>query len=323
MVELGWRSRKRRLEGGVELDVNTAKMTRQNDLRLDIWGLPQGILYDILLQDIDLGPQMNKHIFIDIRYSLYAPALRNSWKIGRESEESYKKDLFSAERMQRRQFFFEKVTLKSLISLNQNKPIDVSLKVNVLTSDLLPERNANFLRDVAKNNDFINIVYFSEGDVDIRAPLMQQVNDLGDSDIYASVRLDDDDGLSKDFAKQLSFYLHPKFSGTVVSFAKGYGGLLDEVGDFLSVAEYKWRFGSAGLTYISEKSKSVRTGSYSIYQCGDHTKTDNKFPTISDGRSASFLRAFHLENDSKDSFQKCVGKIISPDDLEAALTTFF
>ena len=84
---------------------------------------------------------MNKHIVITIRYSLYAPEMRKSWVIGRDSEEDYKRELFSSERMSKRQSFFEKITLKSLIELNKNKPENVTLKVFLLTSNLLPKQN--------------------------------------------------------------------------------------------------------------------------------------------------------------------------------------
>ncbi|MBS4086641.1 MULTISPECIES: glycosyltransferase [Pseudomonas] len=265
---------------------------------------------------------MNKHIVITIRYSLYAPEMRKSWVIGRDSEEDYKRELFSSERMSKRQSFFEKITLKSLIELNKNKPENVTLKVFLLTSNLLPKKNSDFLIEITKENKFLEVLALDQSNADVRSGLNEYVNSLDDQDIYASVRLDDDDALSPNFAKQMDHYLQPGFSGCVISFARGYGALLDESGNIKKLADYKWRFGSAGLAYISRKGKSVRTGRYSIYQCGNHIKTDDKIPTVSDGRSPAFIRAFHSENDSKDSFEKCVGKIFQPEEANNFLKEF-
>lgn len=262
---------------------------------------------------------MKKHVVISIRYSLYAPDMRKSWAIGRESEEKYKKELFSYERMSRRRAFFERVTLDSLINLNASKPEDVELKVYILSSRLLPESDAKFLNEVSANHKFLDVIYLNEDEVDVRAGLIEYVDRLSGGDIYASVRLDDDDGLAADFVNQLNFYLRADFSGCVVSFSKGHGCLLDDAGAVLNAAEYKWRFGSAGLAYVSKKDKAVRTGTYSIFQCGDHTKTDNKLPTVSDARRPAFLRAFHVENDSKDSFENCVGRVLPLGEISAAL----
>ncbi|MBD8793239.1 hypothetical protein IFR09_20610 [Pseudomonas syringae] len=265
---------------------------------------------------------MNKHIVITVRYSLYAPDLRKSWVIGRDSEEDYKKELFSSARMEKRQAFFNNITLKSLIELNNSKPEDINLKVFLLTSNLLPKANIDFLNKVVEGNSFLKVVQLGENDADVRHGLMDYVNNLSDEDIYASVRLDDDDALAPNFAKQLAHYLQPGFSGCVVSLARGYGALLDENGNIKKLADYKWRFGSAGLAYISRKGKSVRTGRFSIYQCGNHVRTDDKIPTVSDGRSHAFIRAFHSENDSKDSFESCVGKIFQNDEANNILKNF-
>lgn len=271
---------------------------------------------------VDWRKIMNKYVAVTIRYSLYAPELRKSWVIGRESEESYKAELFSEKRLKQRQNFFEGVTLPSLVDLNKNRPSDVGLKVFLLTSTLLPEEGSRFLTEVTGSHDFIEVIYLKPEEVDIKAGLVSLVEGMADTDIYASVRLDDDDALSSDFIDQMNYYLRPDFSGSVVSLVKGYGCLLAESGEVIDVAEYKWRFGSAGLAYVTKKDKAVRTGTYSIYQCGDHTKTDNRFPTISDGRRNSFMRAFHGTNDSKDSFEKCVGRVLSKSEAPAILRKY-
>lgn len=245
---------------------------------------------------------------------MYSPELGSSWVIGRDTEESYLSNLFSVERMEKRKRFFESITLKSLVGLHEKKSQDIEFKVLILTSDKIPRPYMEFLAGVEKKFCFIEVIPLSPKDSEVNAGLVQYIADIAEGDIYASVRLDDDDGLANTFIDQLENYMKPEFSGFVVSFAKGHGVLLDNAGDIKKMANYKWRFGSAGLSYISTKNNALETGRYSAYQCGNHIKTDDLYPTISDGRHAAFIRAFHAENDSKDKFDDCVARVLTDEE---------
>ncbi|MEB8057678.1 glycosyltransferase [Pseudomonas fulva] len=257
---------------------------------------------------------MEKHVVVTIRYSLYAPELRDSWVIGQTTEEDYLTKLLSAERLEKREKIFDAITLKSLVGLYASKPAGVEFKVYILTTSLLPEKNLSYLRAVEEKYKFIEVCPLEPDTANLNAGLEEYVERLNENDVFASVRLDDDDGLAKTFLHQLNRYLNAEFSGFVISFAKGHGVLLNGAGDFVKMANYKWRFGSAGLTYISTKTESITTGRHSIYQCGNHIKTDDEFATISDGRHAAFIRAFHSGNDSEDKFETCVGRVLSDEE---------
>lgn len=253
---------------------------------------------------------------------MYSPELRSSWTIGRDTEESYLSNLFSLERMERRQKYFEAITLKTLIGLQERRPRDIPFRVLILTSDKIPKPYMMFLMGIQQKFDFIQVIALSPHETSVNAGLIECVEGMGDEDIYASVRLDDDDGLANTFIDQLEKYLQPNLSGFVVSFAKGHGVLLDDKGGIKKIANYKWRFGSAGLSYISTKANAIETGRYSVYQCGNHIKTDESYPTVSDARHAAFVRAFHVDNDSKDKFDDCVARVLSKEEQKNKMEVY-
>lgn len=265
---------------------------------------------------------LQKNVIVSIRYSVYAPKMQSSWTIGKDTEEEYLARLFSAERMEQRQKYFQAITLKSLDALNNKKPADINFKAIILTSTMLPQVYLDFLKEIESERNYIQVIQLSPEKVDLNAGLTDCVKGMGENDIFASVRLDDDDGLSNTFIHQLDKYLLPSLSGFVVSFAVGHGALLDRNGVIVKIANYKWRFGSAGLAYVSTKAKAVSSHRYSIYQCGNHTKTDEKCPTVSDGRHAAFIRAFHTENDSEDKFEKCVGRLLTEEEVGVKLEVY-
>lgn len=265
---------------------------------------------------------LQKNVIVSIRYSVYAPKMQSSWTIGQDTEDEYLARLFSSERMEQRQKYFQAVTLKSLEALNNKKPSDIAFKAIILTSTKLPQVYLDFLKEIERKHTYIQVIQLSPEKVDLNAGLIECVKDMANDDIFASVRLDDDDGLSNTFLHQIDKYLAPSMCGFVVSFAMGHGALLDRNGVITKIANYKWRFGSAGLAYVSTKAKAISSNRYSIYQCGNHTKTDEKCATISDARHAAFIRAFHTENDSKDKFEHCVGRVLTEEEAVNKLEVY-
>jgi hypothetical protein len=258
---------------------------------------------------------LERHVIIAVRYSLLAPRLAGSWKIGRDSGDSYRAMLLDPTRLAERQYLFEHITLPSVAAATAETG-DIVTELHVLTSADLPKESADFLRRMQARHSFLRVIFQSEAAISLDASTKAIAQRSSPGAIIASVRLDDDDALSRDFLKQLGGYMKPDFSGYVVSLSRGYGGLVDGDGRLVAFANYKWRFASAGLAYIYRNEPDARM--FSVFGTGSHTKTDDAFPTVLDARLPAFMRTFHHSNDSGDAFEQCVQDRLAGDDLRAA-----
>lgn len=264
--------------------------------------------------------KMQKHIIIGIRYSVLSKNLKGSWNLSKnDSFEEYKKNIFDQTRLKQREKVFEKITLPSLINLNFLMPNHINFKVHILTSEELPEENIGFLNEISQKNDFIEIKKLSVEKTDLSSDfhtfLSQEVK-LGE--MYASVRLDDDDALSAEWLESILNYLEPVYCDSVVSMCGGYALSIDTDLQLKKMIEWKWRFASAGLTFISKR-KAI--DNVSIYNCGSHTNTDSLYRTISDIKGRSFLRTYNLLNDSGNTFP--AGKLVDSEKTSKILLDGF
>ena len=242
---------------------------------------------------------MKRHIIIGIRYSLLIQESK-SWGIARSSEfEDYKNRLFNNERMHARENIFKSITLKSLQYLNESKPDDVEFKVFILTSEQLPEINRKFILDVANKNKFVELKFYPSEKVNLNSHLVDYVNEsVENNEPYASVRLDDDDGLSIAWLQETVKFLQPCFGNMMLSLSNGLAVLVNKAGMIEKISNYKYRLLGAGLTYIGVKEHSIK----SVYQCGSHTKVDERLPTIIYAKGNFFIRTFSGFNDSGKDF---------------------
>lgn len=247
------------------------------------------------------GKIMKSHILITIRYSLLTSNLRSSWKIGsnEKSFEDYKKELFDIKRMNFREYVFSNITLPSLNYIKKNIPEDCDFNVFIITSDELPSNNLSFLKNIESNHDYIKIFEQSSNNSDLNSPTVEYLNSKNVDDVYASVRLDDDDALSIEWLNEILTYMQAKFDDYVISLSSGLAVKLEN-NQINEVANYKWRFASAGLTYIGINNKKITT----IYSLGNHTKIDEIKKTIIHSKGNYLIRTFSSFNDSKDQFPK-------------------
>lgn len=207
----------------------------------------------------------NKHIFIAIRYSIIQIAGK-SWAASRTSPESYVQNILSEERLNTREKIFENITFRSLSELNFD-PTNTKLTVLLMVSDLLPQsridrlhailnsrpKKANFIiRSIRSDHvDSQNVFDFTNINEAVKHTIKSQINPSTKS-VIATVRLDDDDGLSKNFVDKLSLHMKEDFSGYAVSFAHGFEGYYDDKTDTISELKHSYFPKNAvGLAYIN------------------------------------------------------------------------
>lgn len=260
---------------------------------------------------------MKRHIVIGIRYSLLIKNTR-SWSIARNIDfDVYKEQLFDYERMKVRENLFLNFTIKSLSFLYENRPKDVEFKVYLLTSIDLPEKNKNFILALEEKYNFMEIKFYSPENVNLNQHLISYMDEnMLDGDGYASVRLDDDDALSLEWLIETCKFIDAGFSNIAISLSKGLAVMVDQNGIIEKVSSYKYRFFSAGLTYIGIKGKNIK----SVYQCGSHTKVDDTLPTLVYSKDYYFIRTFNGFNDSGKEFPN--RDLISFDSYKVNLESF-
>lgn len=241
--------------------------------------------------------KMKKKVYFLVRYSVLS-AKQGYWVIRRNTElEEYKETLFSDTRMRLHSQLFFGLTVPALDNAISNSSVDAACIV--LTSTELPTEHKKKLYDECARYGWMQVreVAPDKSYIEELEDLVGQSLDAEDDDkvLCCTVRIDDDDAVSKDFLQQLEKYLKFGNSGFAVSLAKGYKVFLE--GEKIThFAEYFHAKGSVGLAYM--KIRARNSGPFqTVYSFGDHMKIDRKTRLIVDGRKASFLRAIHDQSD--------------------------
>jgi hypothetical protein len=247
--------------------------------------------------------QALKHAIFSIRYSLFNPEGMGNWKIGRGVDlQKYKETLFNQSRLALRRKTLSQITLPSINAAAGAAP-DIKTEVHILTSTELPESEKEFLSKVSEDYPIVKIFYFDPDSVDLLKGNKEYLEGLGPEEKIASIRIDDDDAISKDFLSRLSSWMNLEIDSFALSMCSGLGLLIDDDLRVVGVGEYKSRLIAAGLAYIYSVKNNKQI---SIYQLGNHTMIDERVPVILDASGYSFIRTFHPSNDSKDSFDRAV-----------------
>lgn len=238
---------------------------------------------------------MRKHNFVTILYSVLTK--KKVWKISKQdSFEEYRDSLFHPERLQRREEIFEKITLPSLSAFCENTT------VLVFTSSEFPADFKDRLNKLVKPYDNIKII---DVDIDdnvfskVGATVRAELEGMGEDVLYSTIRLDDDDALSKNFMISLEKYLESKFVGFCISFSSGLGLMLDE-GRVISAHKKKSPKIALGLVWINKfnfREKSFERKPISVYGLGNHVSVEERVPTLIDPREISWARSIHDTSD--------------------------
>lgn len=244
-------------------------------------------------------------------------AKTSSWVVSRDNQlDEYRKILFDSNRLTARENVFKKITLPSLQKIHEKKASDINFVVNILTSTELPKENLDFLKSLSNENSFINVIVQDPQTASVTKDLSDYLNNVKDGEMYASVRLDDDDALSSKWLEELISYMKPEFNEFIVALSNGYAAEVDDSGQIKKLAKYKWRFGSVGLAYLKIKSESNK----SIFNFGNHLHVDEKARTISYGGEDYFLRTFNKYNDSNCYFPN--QPLIEESNIDSILSKF-
>lgn len=256
---------------------------------------------------------MQKHILIAIRYSIVQ---KNSgaWRATDSNFEEYVGKVLKEERLNIRENTFEKITLRSIFD-QENTPADLSYSVLIMVADMLPaHRIANLEKLVRANANpraSFSIVKIESGtglDFDyrnindaIKATLQNRLKDAPNT-LVATVRLDDDDGVSSNFIAKLSSHMREGLTGYAVSFAHGIEGYWEDHGNFVKDLRHSYFPKCAqALAYLNEydaKNGMRENKTVHVYNLGNHMKIDERFPTIVDATAPMYFRTLSTTNDS-------------------------
>lgn len=183
----------------------------------------------------------------------------------------------------------------------------IELKSVLLISDELPQSYLNDLQDLIEEDDGFETLKVKRDD-DYNDILNLYISDYLDNkpdSVFATVRLDDDDLLSKSFFNSIEKYLNESFVTRVISFPRGIECYFDsnekKLGTCLSLSVPRI---ALGLTHINKYSKS--DGKFTdpvghIYNCGDHSNIHTRYDLISDHQQNMFLRMNSDTQDTKGS----------------------
>ncbi|OZI48366.1 glycosyltransferase [Bordetella genomosp. 4] len=259
---------------------------------------------------------MNKHVFVMIRYSVLSKNRGNSWIVGRKDFNDYREELFGSERLAARLDLFKKITLPSLV--NQTKaPSKDWLSVYVLVSEDMPKESLGDLQKLVSPYSWITVVPVPVEDTKLNAPLVKALSEAKEELCYATVRLDDDDALARTYFEGLYQYLEPKFAGFCVSYGKGVAGIIEN-GKFVEFKSYYYPKIALGLAYLQHKPANARPVNKSVYDTGNHTRIDQRYPIILDSRFYAFFRTVHKHADTADKTLVNVSKFPSLDFSEVS-----
>lgn len=253
---------------------------------------------------------MEKRIFFITRYSVLSQGKKKAWRIGRGSDnlDAYKKSLFDEERLNLHFGIFSQYVLPSIEGQSTGLG---GITWLLLTSESLPDKAKRDLYSTLEHKPWIHVMELSP-DENIEEAIKGFVEKRlqGISSCYATIRLDDDDLLAKDYLQALWKYVNKDFSGFTVTFPRGYVSRIDEntlrFTGTLSVRIPKTALGLAHIGYygksgILKNQREFQTKYASIYEVGDHTKVDQRTPLVADHSLAAYIRSSYTQQDTQDA----------------------
>ena len=255
-------------------------------------------------------------IFIITRYSILSQSMAARLRASSGDFDQYRKRLFSDSRLNARHVEFKTITVPSIIS-----QLECPAKIFflVITSSELPCYHLAKLQEtlgrIESNKNIKTILAFvspaatSDKAEDNVFPSLTQATSENiriqlkgaDSQVFASVRLDDDDALSSSYCMNLSKYVKNELTGFPVIFPYGLQGFFSESTATIQDIRRFYRLSiSPGLAFINCYSgdRGFSDKRVSVYGLGNHAKIATKNAIIYDSRWLAFFRTFGSFNDS-------------------------
>jgi hypothetical protein len=214
-------------------------------------------------------------------------------------QSNYREVLFADSRLDLRFALFENITVPSLRP-NLQHP-DAHLLV--LASKAMPEKLAIRLENSLSGIKNSTIRYCDpilsvdgEAGTAIRELLAKKGVAKEEKGAVATVRLDDDDALSRNFCQLLDPYVRPELSEFWVSFPVGVRMSIEGTRVVLTKAYLPKT--SQGLSRIVSLGDFLTSDFGTAYGLGGHARVDTRAPVILDGRHVAYVRTNHKDNDS-------------------------
>ena len=176
------------------------------------------------------------------------------------SLEDYKEELFSEARLNAKFNAFEKVTLPSIV-----RQTNKNYEWYIFTSSELPVKYKIKLIDLIKSYSQIKVLFVNS---------MREFfdYDFNFDNNYATVRLDDDDGLNENFVELMQQYADADKYKCIISFPNGHKYQIENDKIIVNKQKINKPYIACGLAAIS----------MNIYRCGNHTKINEKYNVILD-----------------------------------------
>nr|WP_298410322.1 glycosyltransferase [uncultured Halomonas sp.] len=243
---------------------------------------------------------MKKHSFVMIRYSVLS--MSRSWKLNKSNEfNSYKEKLFDRARLEEREKVFKLITLPSIKNMNSTE-----VTVLIFVSESMPDEYFDRLSNLVsphRNFKLVKLCYEESINLQMNATIETMLKEMGEDVVYSTIRLDDDDAVSKNYLELLSGYLNHGFVGYCISFSSGYGAIVNDekITEIYKICVPKIAIGIAWINFFDAAGSTFEHTEVSVYSLGNHMKVDEKVPTVIDPREFAWIRTIHKDSDIFDS----------------------
>ena len=226
-------------------------------------------------------------IYIITRFSIYDKKYSTSkyFQITTNNKNNYhyKKKLFNENRLDLKFKIFKMITLPSIINqTNQN------FEWYIYTSSFLPKKYKKNLLQLVKFYSQIKICYV-ESFADFFK--FKELKHLDSTDkTYCTLRIDDDDGLNKNFLKTIiDNYSH--LNKVIISFPRGIKFEINDEEEIIEKGILKQRNIACGLSAIG----------MNIYLCGDHSTfwVNKKHKVVYNPTDNMYLKYFGKWSDTE------------------------
>lgn len=228
------------------------------------------------------------------RFSLYQPR-STAWQASNGSRFSdsteYKRHLFSDRRLEPRTRIFLEYTLPLLAKATSRYHVQHIISY----SSELPPEYENALKNAAREFPFLILDKCSENQPPLTSgDYVSRIQRRGESMIFGSYRLDDDDVLPLTYFKQMERYLRPEYRGMNVSLGAGLTALYVD-GEFYNARRCYHPMLGLGLLDVCQISA---TGKITAPRPIAHSRSDRANPVILDSRELGYLWVRHPLQDT-------------------------
>lgn len=218
-------------------------------------------------------------VYFITRFSIYDPHFRGFRLTADHAQKEYERRLFGKDRLDHKFDTFQNITMPSILGQSCDR-----WQWLIYTSDRLPGEYMHRLRKLAKEHTNISLITVKDF-----SDFFEQHLSYHYDHSFATVRLDDDDGLNRCFVERLQRYA--KHIGNIVSFTEGLRVKYVE-GSVVLGEKVSEKNNAQGLAGIGVK----------IYNCGRHSDIDTRYPVIYDSTPDMYLLTCSPFTDTKRGF---------------------